>query len=88
MKYTFFFHFTRGNKSHIHSKHLNILYLSGYGNNLDAVNSFEQQRKKTYLLTCASNEDSNQPVYPRSLIRVFFFCIKDLCNLGCPKCAL
>ena len=26
MKYTFF-HFTRWNKSHIHSKHLNILYL-------------------------------------------------------------
>ena len=26
MKYTFF-HFTRWNKSHIHDKHLNILYL-------------------------------------------------------------
>ena len=26
MKYTFF-HFTRWNKSHIHSKHLNILYI-------------------------------------------------------------
>ena len=31
----------------------------------------EPQRKKTYQLTCAPNEDSNQPAHPRSLIRVF-----------------
>ena len=28
----------------------------------------EPQCVKTYLLTCAPNEDSNQPVHPRSLI--------------------
>ena len=28
----------------------------------------EPQREKSYLLTCAPNEDSNQPAHPRSLI--------------------
>ena len=31
----------------------------------------EPQCEKTYLLTCAPNEDSDQPARPRSLIRVF-----------------
>ena len=31
----------------------------------------EPQREKTYHLTCAPKDDSNQPAHPRSLIRVF-----------------
>ena len=34
------------------------------------------QCEQTYFLTCASNEDLNQPVHPRSLIRAVFVCIK------------
>ena len=48
---------------------------------------FESHREKTYLLTCAPNEDSYQPVHPRSLIRVFVVRMKKLCILGYPKCA-
>ena len=36
------------------------------------------QCEKTYLLTCAPNEDSNQPAHPRSLIRVFVVRMKTL----------
>ena len=32
---------------------------------------YELWREKTYLLTCAFNEDSDQPVHLRSLIRIF-----------------
>ena len=46
---------------------------------------YEPQRKKTYLLACAPNEDSNQPAHPRNLIRVFVVRMKKLCILGYPK---
>ena len=39
------------------------------------------EREKTYLLTCASNKDSNQIAHPRSLIRVFVVRMKKLCFL-------
>ena len=45
----------------------------------------EPQREKTYLLTYAPNEDSNQPAHPRSLIRVFVVRMNKLCILGYPK---
>ena len=38
-----------------------------------------------HLLTCASNEDTNQHAQLRSLIRVFDVRMKKLCALGCPK---
>ena len=47
----------------------------------------ELKREKTYLLTCASNEDSNQPAHPRSLIRVFIVRMRKLFILGYPKWA-
>ena len=47
----------------------------------------EPQREKTYLLTCALKEDSDQPAHPRSLIRVFVVRMMKLCILGCPNCA-
>ena len=34
-----------------------------------------------YPLTCAPNEDSDQPAHPCSLIRVFFVRMKKLCIL-------
>ena len=40
---------------------------------------------RKYLLTCAPNEDSNQPAHPRSLIRVFVVHKKILWILGYPK---
>ena len=46
------------------------------------------KRVKTYLLTFAPNEDSNQSVHPRSLIRVFVIRMKSLCIFGCPKWAV
>ena len=48
---------------------------------------YRPQREKTYFLTCAPNEDSNQPAHLRSLIRVFVFRMKKLCILGYPKSA-
>ena len=45
------------------------------------------QSEKTYLLTFAPNEDSNQPAHPRSLIRVFVIRMKIRCTFGYPKCA-
>ena len=38
----------------------------------------EPQHKKTYPLTCAPNEDSSQPAYPRSETRVFVARVKKL----------
>ena len=35
----------------------------------------------------ASNEESDQPAHPRSLIRVFVVRMIKLCTLGYPKCA-
>ena len=49
--------------------------------------TFEPEREKTYLLTCALNEDWNQSAHPRSLIRIFDGRMKKLCILGYPKCA-
>ena len=40
-----------------------------------------------YILTCAPNEDSNQPAHLRSLFRAFIIRMKKLCILGYPKCA-
>ena len=34
------------------------------------------QSEETYILTCTPNENSDQPAHPRSLIRVFFVCLK------------
>ena len=39
------------------------------------------------ILTCAANENSNQPTHPSSLIRVFVLRLKKCCVLGYPKCA-
>ena len=47
----------------------------------------EPQREKTYLLTCAPNEVSDQPVHSRTLILVFVLRMKKLCILGYLKCA-
>ena len=47
----------------------------------------ESQRVQTYLLTCAPNEDSDQPAHSRSLIRVFIVRMKKLCVLVLPNCA-
>ena len=47
----------------------------------------DPQREKTYLLTCAPNEDSNQPAHSRNLIRFFALRVKKLCTLGYRKCA-
>ena len=41
---------------------------------------------KRYLMTYASNEDSNQTAHPRSLIRVFAVRMKNRCILGYPNC--
>ena len=42
----------------------------------------EPQREKTYFLTCSHNEDSNKPVHPRSLSRVFVVHMKKLAFLA------
>ena len=47
---------------------------------------YESLSEKKYLLTCASNEDSNQPAHPRSLIRAFVVRMKKPCIPGFPKC--
>ena len=44
-------------------------------------------REKTYLLTCAPNEDSNQPAHSLRLIRVFVVHMKKLYTLSYPNCA-
>ena len=43
-------------------------------------------RPFAYLLICVPIEDTNQPVHPHSLIRVFTVRMKKRCILGCPKC--
>ena len=43
---------------------------------------YEPQRASSNLLTCMLNEDSNQPVLPRSLIGAFIVHIKKLCIFG------
>ena len=53
----------------------------------NAVHAFEPKREETYLLTCATNEDSNQPAHLRTQIRVFVTCMKKLCILVYQKCA-
>ena len=52
-----------------------------------AFPSFERQRVRTYLLTYAPNEDSDQLAHSRSLIRVFVVRMKKVWILGYPKCA-
>ena len=51
------------------------------------LRTYGPKREKTYLITCAPNEDSNQPAHPRSLIRVFAVRMTKLCILGYPTCA-
>ena len=46
-----------------------------------ALQRFEPQREKTYLQTCAPNEDSDQPAHPRSLIKIFTGRVLD--SQGC-----
>ena len=48
--------------------------------------TYESQREKTYLLTCAPYADSKQPTHQRSMIRVFVDFMKKLYILGYPKC--
>ena len=47
----------------------------------------EPYHEKTYLLTCALNEDSNQLAHERNLIRVFVVRMNKLHIPGYPKCA-
>ena len=49
---------------------------------LSVAMKYESQHEKMYLLTCAPNKYSNQPVQPGSLIRVFVVCMKKLHFLG------
>ena len=53
----------------------------------EMTGKLEPQHVKTYNRIFAPNENSNQPAYPRSLIRVFVLRMKKLCILGYPKCA-
>ena len=48
---------------------------------------YQPRSQKTYLLTCAPKEDSNQPAHLRSLIWVFVVRLEKLCILGNLKCA-
>ena len=48
---------------------------------------FVLQHQKKNLLTCAHNENSDQPAHPRSLIRVFVVRMMKRCIIGYPKCA-
>ena len=48
--------------------------------------TYGPQREKTYLLTCTSNDDSNQPAHPRSLIRIYVVRMMKLCIFCYPKC--
>ena len=45
----------------------------------------EPIHEKTYLLTCAPNEDSDKPAHPRSLIIVFVVRVKDFAFLAIPN---
>ena len=44
--------------------------------------------REVYLLTCAPNENSNQPARPRSLIWVFVDRMKKFYIFGFPKCVV
>ena len=59
-----------------------LLYKDSVPSNID-----KPQCEKAYLLTCAPDEDSNQPANPRNLIRLFLVCIMKPCTLSYPKCA-
>ena len=54
---------------------------------VSSTKTFDPKHKKTYHLTCASNEESNQPAHPCSLIRVFVVRMKKLWILDYTKCA-
>ena len=49
--------------------------------------SDEPQLEKLYLQECTSNEDLNQPAYPRRPISVFVVNMKEPCTIGYPKSA-
>ena len=57
---------------------ITIQGLSIYDMTERKVNFSESRRGKTYILVCASNEDSNQPAHPSNLISIFVVCIKKL----------
>ena len=42
----------------------------------------KKKKKKSVPFDMCSNEDSNQPAHPRSLIRVFIARMIKLCTLG------
>ena len=44
--------------------------------------TIESQRKKMYLLTCASNKLSNQPAHLRSVISVFVVRMKNSASMA------
>ena len=50
-------------------------------------NAHEHLRQKTYLLTYAPNEDSDQTAHPRSLIWVFVVRMKEVCIIDYPRYA-
>ena len=51
------------------------MYIKQTINTIIVVN--EPQRQKTHLLTCTSNDDSNQSAHAHSRIRVFVFCKQE-----------
>ena len=54
--------------------------------NADGVLDYiSQNEKKTYILTCKLNQDSNQPAYPHCLIKVFVVRMKKFCNAWLSK---
>ena len=67
--------------------HQHYIYIISLYAMTTGVSVYKPQRDETYLLTCVTNKDSNQPAHLRSLIRVFVVHMKTLCVLGDPKCA-
>ena len=59
------------------SLYLNVS-LNVHGEMFVLYHTVEPQSERTYLLTCASNEDSNKPMHLHSLIRVFVVHMKIL----------
>ena len=62
--------------------HLNFKGVSGrFLPHIQSFGTYEPQRKGTYLWTCALDEDSDQPVHSRILIRIFVYHMLD--SQGC-----
>ena len=80
------------NKLNIRKPFGTLFYISRRTTNQTECNEeslwyMNRKSRKTYLTTCAPNEDSNQPAHPRSLIRVSVVRMKTPSILGYPKCA-